>query len=85
MVERFARFSCAASLISEQITATLDGAKLFALSSPFGRNVNPGMEGSRLKIVIKTKEFGTAEWLHIVSELVKGIPLAKRGQENPVK
>ncbi|MEH7354751.1 transcription-repair coupling factor [Neobacillus drentensis] len=72
-------------LVNEQVTNTIDGSKVFAIGNQFGRNVNPGMEGSRLKIVIKTKEYDTAQWLHIVSEMVKGIPLAKRGKENPVK
>jgi transcription-repair coupling factor (superfamily II helicase) len=46
--------------------------------------VNPGMEGSMLKIMIKTKEYDTAQWLHVVREMVKGIPLAKKDQGNPV-
>ncbi|MFJ7729843.1 transcription-repair coupling factor [Neobacillus sp. NPDC097160] len=71
-------------LVNEQVTNTIDGSKLFAIGNQFGRNVSPGMEGSRLKVVIRTKEYETAQWLHIVSEMVKGIPLAKRGQENPV-
>ncbi|WML41885.1 transcription-repair coupling factor [Neobacillus sp. OS1-2] len=71
--------------INDQVTNTIDGAKIFHIGSKFGRNVNPGMEGTKLKIVIKTKEYDTAQWLHIVREMVKGIPLAKRERENPVK
>lgn len=71
--------------VNEQMTNSIDGSKLFHLGNQFGRNVSPGMEGSRLKIVIKTKEYDTGAWLHVVSEMVKGIPTAKRDQGNPVK
>ncbi|ETI70695.1 transcription-repair coupling factor [Neobacillus vireti] len=72
-------------LISEEVTKTIDGSKIFRLGSQFGRNVNPGMEGSRLKVVINNKEYRTTQWLHIVLEMIKGIPLAKRDKENSVK
>ncbi|MBM7655805.1 transcription-repair coupling factor [Neobacillus cucumis] len=71
-------------LINEQVTNNIDGSKIFHIGSQFGRNVNPGMEGSMLKIMIKTKEYDTAQWLHVVREMVKGIPLAKKDQGNPV-
>lgn len=71
-------------LVNEQVTGNIDGSKIFHIGNQFGRNIIPGMEGSKLKIMIKTKEYKTAEWLHAVREMVKGIPLAKRGQENPV-
>ncbi|MDR4950294.1 transcription-repair coupling factor [Neobacillus cucumis] len=71
-------------LINEQVTNHIDGSKIFHIGSQFGRNVNPGMEGSMLKIMIKTKEYETAQWLHVVREMVKGIPLAKKDQGNPV-
>ncbi|WP_040206558.1 transcription-repair coupling factor [Neobacillus jeddahensis] len=72
-------------LVYEQITNTIDGSKIFHIGNQFGRNVNPGMEGSKLKVVIKIKEYDTAQWLHIVNEMVKGIPLAKKSKGNPVK
>ncbi|WP_160725674.1 transcription-repair coupling factor [Bacillus sp. USDA818B3_A] len=71
-------------LVNEQVTGQIDGSKIFHIGNQFGRNIVPGMEGSKLKIMIKTKEYDTAQWLHAVREMVKGIPLAKRGQENPV-
>ncbi|MEH7416732.1 transcription-repair coupling factor [Neobacillus drentensis] len=71
-------------LVNEQVTGTIDGSKIFHIGSQFGRNIIPGMEGSKLKIMIKTKEYDTAPLLHVVSEMVKGIALAKRGQGNPV-
>jgi transcription-repair coupling factor (superfamily II helicase) len=71
-------------LINEQVTQSIDGSKIFHIGSQFGRNVTPGMEGPRLKIMIKTKEYQTQQWLHIVGEMVKGISKAKRAQENPV-
>jgi transcription-repair coupling factor (superfamily II helicase) len=71
-------------LLNEAVTNTLDGSKLFHLGSKFGRAVTPGMEGKKLKIVIKTKDLDTAAWLNIIFEMVKGIPLAKKEQGNPV-
>ncbi|MEH7335659.1 transcription-repair coupling factor [Neobacillus drentensis] len=71
-------------LINEKVTNTIDGSKLFRIANQFGRNVTPGMEGQKLKIMIKTKEYATAEWLNIAFEMIKAIPTAKREQENPV-
>ncbi|WP_066074233.1 transcription-repair coupling factor [Neobacillus soli] len=67
-------------LVNEQVTNTIDGSKIFQIGSQFGRNVNPGMEGSRLKIVVNIKEYDTAQWLHVAFEMIKGLPLAKKGQ-----
>ncbi|WP_223596379.1 transcription-repair coupling factor [Neobacillus bataviensis] len=71
-------------LINEKVTNTIDGSKLFRIANQFGRNVTPGMEGQKLKIMIKTKEYETAEWLNIAFEMIKAIPTAKREQENQV-
>ncbi|MCL6572951.1 MAG: transcription-repair coupling factor, partial [Bacillus sp. (in: Bacteria)] len=72
-------------LVNEQTTATIDGSKVLKIGNQFGRNVNPGMEGMRLKIVIRNKEYETAQWLHIAFEMIKGLPLARKIQGNPVK
>jgi transcription-repair coupling factor (superfamily II helicase) len=71
-------------LLNEAVTNTIDGSKLFHLGSKYGRAVTPGMEGKKLKIVIKTKDFEAAVWLNIIFEMVKGIPLARKEQGNPV-
>ncbi|MGG3468392.1 transcription-repair coupling factor [Neobacillus pocheonensis] len=71
-------------LINEKVTNTIDGSKLFKIATKYGRNVTPGMEGQKLKIVIKTKEYETSEWLNIAFEMIKAIPTAKREQGNPV-
>jgi transcription-repair coupling factor (superfamily II helicase) len=42
------------------------------------------MDGPRLKIVIKVKDYKTSEWLNIAFEMVKGLSQAKKGHENPV-
>ncbi|MEH7108269.1 transcription-repair coupling factor [Bacillus sp. JJ1764] len=70
--------------LNEEITNTIDGSKIFHIGNQFGRSIIPGMDGRRLKIVINTKEYSTAQWLHIALEMIKGIPMAKRTQENPV-
>jgi transcription-repair coupling factor (superfamily II helicase) len=71
-------------LVNERVTNTIDGSKIFKIGNQFGRTVNPGMEGPRLKIVIKIKEYETSQWLRVTFEMIKGLPLAKKGQENPV-
>ncbi|NHC42404.1 transcription-repair coupling factor [Bacillus sp. MM2020_1] len=71
-------------LVSEPVTNTIDGSKIFHIGSQFGRNISPGMEGPRLKIVIKVKDYKTSEWLNIAFEMVKGLSQAKKGHENPV-
>ena len=40
--------------------------------------LTPGMEGPRLKIVIKVKEYKTSQWLNIAFEMVKGLAKQKR-------
>jgi transcription-repair coupling factor (superfamily II helicase) len=72
-------------LLNEQVTNTIDGSKIFHIGSKFGRNVSPGMEGPRLKIVIKVKEYKTSEWLNVAFEMVKGLSQAKKDHVNPVK
>ncbi|PFP16048.1 transcription-repair coupling factor [Bacillus sp. AFS073361] len=71
-------------LINEEVTNTIDGSKIFQIGSQFGRNVSPGMEGPRLKIVIKIKDYSVSEWLNITFEMVKGVSKAKKVHENPV-
>jgi transcription-repair coupling factor (superfamily II helicase) len=71
-------------LVNDQVTNTIDGSKIFKIGSQFGRNVSLGMEGQRLKIVIKVKEYKNSQWLNIAFEMMKGLSLAKRGHENPV-
>ncbi|MFL6557856.1 MAG: TRCF domain-containing protein, partial [Bacillus sp. (in: firmicutes)] len=71
-------------IVNEEVTNTIDGSKIFQIGSQFGRNVNPGMEGPRLKIVIKIKDYTTTQWLNIAFEMVKGVSQAKKGHENPV-
>ena len=71
-------------LINEEVTNTIDGSKIFQIGSQFGRNVTPGMEGPRLKIVIKIKDYPVSQWLNIAFEMVKGVSKAKKGHENPV-
>ncbi|MFL6517302.1 MAG: transcription-repair coupling factor, partial [Bacillus sp. (in: firmicutes)] len=71
-------------LVNEQVTNTIDGTKIFKIGSEFGRNVSLGMEGQRLKIVIKVKEYKTSQWLNIAFEMIKGLALAKKGDKKLV-
>jgi transcription-repair coupling factor (superfamily II helicase) len=71
--------------VNEMVSNELDGHKIFQLSSKFGRMINPGMEGKRLKLVLQIKGVETAKWLSAAFEMIKGLPFAKRSEENSVK
>ncbi len=71
--------------VNEEVTKTIDGAKIFFRGSQYGNTVTPGMDSQRLKILIKVKDYSPAEWLHIAIEMIKAIPLAKREEKNAVK
>jgi transcription-repair coupling factor (superfamily II helicase) len=60
-------------LISEKISSTIDGQKVFELGSKYGRMVGYGMEAGRMKLVLHTKGAAVDNWLHILFELVKGL------------
>ena len=72
-------------LINEKVSDTMDGAKVYEATLPFGRAVSLGMEGKKFKIVLHIKGMETAQWLHMAFEIIKGLQSAKRGQENTVK
>jgi len=72
-------------LVNETVSSEIDGHKVFQLSSKFGRMINPGMEGKRLKLVLQVKGIDTANWLNAAFEMMKGIQFAKRSEENSVK
>lgn len=72
-------------LVNEKISNEIDGHKLFKASNQFGKIVNPGMEGKKLKMVIQIKGIETAQWLIIAFEMIKGLQSTKRDQKNPVK
>ena len=65
-------------LFSEQASQNIDGGKLFMLGSSFGRMIGLGMEGSQLKIVMKTNGLETSKWLTIAENLLKGLPDVKK-------
>lgn len=48
------------------------------LGNSFGRMIGLGMEGSRLKIVMKTNGLETAKWLTIAENLLKGLSDVKK-------
>ncbi len=65
-------------LFSEQASQNIDGGKLFMLGNSFGRMIGLGMEGSQLKIVMKTNGLETSKWLTIAENLLKGLPDVKK-------
>jgi transcription-repair coupling factor (superfamily II helicase) len=71
-------------LVNERASTVIDGQKVFALSNKYPRMIGLGMDGQKLKMVLKTKGMDTAHWLNIAFEMIKGLKESKRGQENPV-
>lgn len=65
-------------LFSEQATQTIDGGKLYMLSSSLGTMTHLGMEGSRLKVIIDVKGIEPSRWLTITENLLRGLPSAKK-------
>ena len=71
-------------LVNEQVSSTIDGQKVFAISSKYPRIIGLGMEGKKLKMTIQIKGTEAAHWLNIAFEMIKGLQSAKKGQKNPV-
>ncbi len=71
-------------LVNEQASSTIDGQKVFAISSKYPRIIGLGMEGKKLKMTIQIKGTEAAHWLNIAFELIKGLQSAKKGHKNPV-
>jgi transcription-repair coupling factor (superfamily II helicase) len=71
-------------LVNERASSTIDGQKVFAISSKYPRMIGLGMEGQKLKMTLQVKGTDTAHWLNIAFEMIKGLQAAKKGQENPV-
>lgn len=65
-------------LIEEAASNRIDGQKLFDLSNKYNRIVGLGMEGSRLKLTIATKNLTTDRWLTIITELLNGLAQVKK-------
>jgi transcription-repair coupling factor (superfamily II helicase) len=85
-VEQVKQMKQAVSIIvNEKMSADIDIEKLAKGNPFFWKSVQPGMEGSKFKLVIQTKGYDTAEWLNIAFETIKGLQTAKKGQKNPVK
>ena len=65
-------------LISENTSKYIDGQKIFALGSKFGRMVGYGMEGGKMKLVLHAKGLADEKWLKILYELVEGLQHVKK-------
>ncbi|WP_226671275.1 transcription-repair coupling factor [Metabacillus litoralis] len=65
-------------LIEEAASNRIDGQKLFDLSNKYNRIVGLGMEGSRLKMTVATKDLSAERWLNIITELLNGLAQVKK-------
>jgi transcription-repair coupling factor (superfamily II helicase) len=70
--------------VNERVSSTIDGQKVFAISSKYPRMIGLGMEGQKLKMTLQIKGQEPAYWLNIAFEMIKGLQAAKKGQKNPV-
>ena len=71
--------------ISEVGTTEIDGQKVFAVCSKYGRGVGLGMSGNQLKITVQTNRLQTEEWLRIISEMVKELETTRKQVAETVK
>lgn len=60
-------------LVSEEGSQYMDGQKLFMMTSPYGRKVGLGMEGSQLKLVLHIQKMSPAQWFAMLDEIIKGM------------
>ena len=60
--------------ISEKATKELDGAKLFGIIQPFGRNVGLGQTNGRIKITLYTRNLKEENWLKMAIEIARRLP-----------
>ena len=65
-------------LMSEEGTKEIDGSKVFAISSKFGRMCGLGMEEKRLKITIDVKKAPEQGWFNASFEFIKELETAKK-------
>ncbi len=61
-------------IISQEMTATIDGAKLFDVIQSYGRMIGLGLENNRIKLVMYTKNISDANWLTISIEIMRNLP-----------
>ncbi|WP_288160825.1 TRCF domain-containing protein, partial [Streptococcus pneumoniae] len=64
--------------LEEQASSEIDGQKLFALSSKYGRYIGLGMECSKLIFSVNTICKKTEEWLEIVLNMLRGLQEVKK-------
>jgi transcription-repair coupling factor (superfamily II helicase) len=69
-------------LLSEEASNLIDGHKLFELGDKYGRMISLGMEGSKLKVVINTKDVPVEKWLKISYEMIKGLADVRKENVN---
>ncbi|MBP2242588.1 transcription-repair coupling factor (superfamily II helicase) [Cytobacillus eiseniae] len=68
-------------LLSEKMSANIDGQQIFQKASKYGRTVGLGMEGKKLKIVLHIKGIKQNEWLNIAFEMIRGLEESKKEEQ----
>ncbi len=68
-------------ILSEEMTGQLDGAKLFEIIQPYGRTIGLGLEKQKIKIVCYTKGIIPENWLTMMINVFRAIPLCKKPEE----
>jgi len=69
-------------LLNEDASASIDGQRIFQMTSKYGRMVGLGMDGKKLKTVLHIKGVKSSEWLKIIFEIVQGIRESKKEEQS---
>ncbi|MEI5909498.1 transcription-repair coupling factor [Bacillus spongiae] len=68
-------------LMSPEATNEIDGSKVFALTSKYGRWISLGLENNSLKIVFQTKQVSLEEWFNAAYGIIKQLNTVKKEGE----
>lgn len=72
-------------LFTEKASSNIDGEAISNLTSHFGRALGLGMDGSKLKLVLKIKGVDIPQWLEQIFQLLKEFYTPKKRQKKTVK
>lgn len=72
-------------LFTEKASSTIDGTMISNITSHFGRMLGLGMDGVKLKMVLKIKGLDASQWLKQIFELMKSLQPPKKRKKKSVQ
>lgn len=72
-------------LFTEKASSTIDGTMISNITSHFGRMLGLGMDGVKLKMVLKIKDLDASQWLKQIFELMKSLQPPKKRKKKSVQ